>query len=462
MWPGYLVVGGLEVGNSARTLGYTQTSDCPTFWLKDTTECGTLQEALGHDPYTYDNIQQAPWFDIDLLDQSSRFLGVYIISMEGVQDSTREAAVTQRLQDGGRIGRIRRATREIRIRAMLTAKGEDAMEYGMSWLDAVLSPGACGSHGDACGVTDMEFFSACPPPRPDVLTDTLFPGEDLLPAEDLYPEVATLVPATPEEYAALVDTYRRFFHDVACTSGPFTVEEFLSSDDVHVGRVVEFTITCQNPWMYGVTTPVQVPSLVPSVVQDIAYNLNTRPSAELSLGSFTVATNYSTNPSVAVNATGWSAVAGGAITAPTLSSGRVTGELFADVGDNASFRTVFTAAGASAIQGEIINQQEVALGAGTGARYSFTIWSASVIMAGAPTLLDIEFLAFWLNGSGGPVLSMDLIGTVDPDGGAVSVKSLLPPPGATHVLVRAMQPLTSWNAGTIVRLYTDALAVTNP
>ena len=45
---------------------------------------------------------------------------------------------------------------------------------------------------------------------------------------------------------------------------------------------------------------------------------------------------------------------------------------------------------------------------------------------------------------------------------SLSVDSILPPVGATHVLVRATTQMVEWNAGTIVRLYSDALAVTNP
>ena len=638
MWPGYLAVGGLEVGNTPRALGYSQSGDCPTYWLKDTGECDTLADVLGSQSYDAADISSAPWFDPDIADTSSRFLGVYVVDMENTADSTRQAAITQRLPNGGRIGRIRRATRDIRVRAILTAKGTDALDVGASWLDSVLSPGACGAHGGACGVTDMEFFSACPPARRLVeqYTDWAetrrnlwmnprassvgtsfgsgetngsmsyvsdFPGEittarrytatavsagsrifvvrglgdfpreggdvtltfrvrashpiadavvalrpsyttatgetqtpiGTIPAgesqhsitmptfvagggsspsqamvilgtmaqvgatldvtgiiiergyggsyfdgdtldttteryawvsgannSESFMEARTeyLSPEGDDTYLPLVDTYRRYFHDVACTSGPFTVGEYASSDGVHVGRLVEFTITAENPWMYGVTTPVDVPPTVPTVVQDIAYNLAPYPSAELAGPAVVAATNYATNPSVETNATGWAKTQAAAITAGEVVGGRVTGELAA-VGV-ASYRSVFTAAGSSGIPGTFSNEQEVALGAGAGARYSINMWSAAVIMAGTPFLGDIIFRAYWRSSAGGTILRTDELGTVPANGGAISVDSILPPVGATHVLVRATAQLASWNAGTIVRLYSDALAVTNP
>jgi hypothetical protein len=628
MWRGYLKLGGLEVGNSARALGYSRTAECPAYWLKDTYDCSTLQDAVSDTPYVYPNIEDAPWFDPDIADISSRFLGVYVVDMINMKDSTRTAQITQRLGSGGRIGRLREATRDVRVRAILTAKGDDALDVGSSWLDAVLTPGACGSHGDACGVSDMEFFSDCPPARRtiDVYSDWAEARRNLHPNPSLETDLATwfgsgtltrrtdggyvgaaygrvvaadaslfsatsssAIPVTPGEvytisafvrgvgpartirmrarfsggpasingdpvpipadwtrisqtftvpagatalnvdimvpvagtggdyfdfdavmaeksdvlggyfdgsfaaddlnryswagtvnnsvsiletrtltqqpepdstYGPYVDGFRRFFHSVSCTSGPFTVQEFKSSDGIHVGKLVEFTLTAEVPWMYGIYSEIDVPPLLPTIVQDIAYNLAPYPSAELSTGTPIVATNYSTNPSLETNATGWTTSVTGAIVAGNVASGRVTGELAA-VG-TASFRSVFTAPGASAAAGSFSNEQEVALGGGAGARYSINIWSAQVVMGGAPVRGTMDVVAIWRGSSGGAALRTDALGTIPLNGDALSVKSIAPPVGATHVLVRVTANLTSWNAGTIVRLYSDALAVTVP
>lgn len=472
MWAGYLAVGGLEVGNSARAIGYSRTSDCPTYWLKETSSCDSLGEALGHPVYDYVDIQNAPWYDPDIPDQSSRFLGVYIAAMENVQDSTREAAVTQRLQDGGRIGRIRRATREIRVRAVLTAKGEDAMEFGMSWLDSVLSPGACGAHGSACGVTDMEFFSECPPTRGTKITDDLLPDSDLYPEDDLFPAESVEVPLTDEEYAEVIDSYRRFFHNVACTSGPFTVEEFKSSDDVHVGRVVEFAITCENPWMYGVSTQVDVPPLVPSIVQDIAFNLLTRPSAELPGNGLTVSTNYCPNPSVETNATGYAYVMD-PVSSPDPTSIVTVGRSneLAAVGSWA-YRAHLDANGYANGWGGTwsfdVTTPLATPPTTSGTRISFSTWAAMILQAGDGNLLTMEAYGVF-TGAGIEVPLTPVGGATDFNGTVFSASHILIPPGATGARVRVRFGL-NWLSNdpgpgfvaTVASAFVDAVAVTRP
>lgn len=472
MWAGYLAVGGLEVGNSARAIGYTRTSDCPTYWLKDTSSCDTLNEALGHPEYDYADIQNAPWYDPDIPDQSSRFLGVYISSMENVQDSTREASVTQRLQDGGRIGRIRRATREIRVRAFLTAKGEDAMEVGMSWLDSVLSPGACGAHGTACGVTDMEFFSECPPTRGTVTVEGLYPDESLYPEDVLFPAVPGETPVSDEQYAEVIDSYRRFFHNVACTSGPFTVEEYRSSDDIHVGRVVEFSITCENPWMYGVTKSVDVPPLVPSVVQDIAFNLHPRPSAELSSGSFVVATNFCPNPSVEANDVGY-AYAAVPPTSPDPASIVTVGRSneLASVG-LWSYRAHIDANGyANGWGGTWVFDVTTPLSTPTttaGTRISFSTWAAFIQAAGDGNITTMQAYGVF-TGSGVEVPLSPISGVVDYNGTVFSASHILIPPGTTGARVRVRFGLNWFSndpgpgfVATVASAFVDAVAVTRP
>lgn len=268
-----------------------------------------------------------------------------------------------------------------------------------------------------------------------------------------------IAPEGDDTYFPYVDTYRRFLHSVRAVSGPFEVESRESVNGVHVGRLVEFTLLAEVPFVFGVPKELSIPPIVPTVIQDIPYNLAPYPSAELSAGTVVTATNYSTNPSLETDAAGWTATVDGTnITSAMGSWGRVTGELAA--AGVASYRFVFTATGAGT-NGWFGAQQTVTLGGGAGARYSFNMWSAEVIMAGAPVQGAIEVHAIWQD-AGSATLRTDLLGTIPVAGGAVSVKSVAPPAGATKVIVRARANLTSWNAGTIVRLYSDALAVTVP
>lgn len=172
MFEGYLELGGGEVLNSARTLGYTKTAPCPINWLQ-CAPCDGVRDALGSDPYIYDAIDEAPWYDAED-EVTHRFLGASALVIEGIPDSTREADVAESILDGGVVGRVRRNTRRMRVRAVLSAIGEDALESGFAWLNSALSPGRCGTHADACGAADAQFFVACPPERTDITTADVF------------------------------------------------------------------------------------------------------------------------------------------------------------------------------------------------------------------------------------------------------------------------------------------------
>ena len=171
VFEGFLRLGDKEVLNSARAVGYTTTAQPPITWLQ-CTPCPGIIDVLGDDEYTYGNIEDAPWYDAE--DESThRFLGIHALSIEGLPDSTRDAKTSESIMDGGVVGRVRKGTRRMRVRAMLSANGEDALETGFNWLSSALSPDTCGTHGDTCGAADMQFFSACPPAQADVT----MPGE---------------------------------------------------------------------------------------------------------------------------------------------------------------------------------------------------------------------------------------------------------------------------------------------
>lgn len=632
MWDGYLTIGGNEVGNNARALGYQRTANCPVTWIRDM-DCVGLLEALD-EQYTYDRISEAPWYDPDDPDTTSRFLGLYVVSMEGVSDSTRSAVVTEKITDGAQVSGYRHAAREVRIRALLTARGMDALEGGMTWLRSVLEPDACGVHGGDCGASDMQFFVDCPPTRgtvpvysdwtvartnlfanprgtstsstywgtaaggayslrtdmigdiptavrwtasgtstgairhqvgtsmPDegepvhyrvrifsndtvtiralarstissatgqaqlgpevtigpglhdlefsgasfagpavsasgvvLLTVDTFPAglildvtgvlieaglgpgayfdgsttntdltqyawvgaENLSTSTESTRVVEDMVPEPDDVYLARVDKYKRFLHSVRCISGPLIQAEYQSSDDIHYGYLVEFTLLAAVPFVYGASKNIPLAPTVPTVIQDVAYNLVETPSATLTSGFQQVATNLSTNPSVETNDTGWGWTVGPPITAGMITGGRVTGELSA-VG-TASYRAVFTATNTST-NGWFGIEQQVAIPATARARYSINMWASAVIMSGTPTITNLQVEAYWRNGT--TLLRTDQIGTMTSSGGAVSAASIAPPATANNVLVRVRCNVGSWASGNVIRLYADALAVTNP
>lgn len=431
---GYLAFGGHEVINSERARGYAESANCPMHWLKGA-PCTTLAEAVGDTRYSYADIATAPWYDSTIDEISRRFYGVFGLAIDGVEDSTRSATVTEGIADGGVIGRSRRAMRNVTARMLLMGYGQDAVEYGMSWLTAVLDPDACGTPSINCGTSEMSVFSSCPPVR---ITDE-----------------------TNEDYGERVDLARRFMRNAGAISGPFKVSEMESNG--FWAYEVQFTLA-GGPSILGVTRALALSPTLPTIIQDVPFNLIPFPSAELASGSITVSTNLATNPSVEINASGWAASSAATFSSGEITSGRVTDELSA-VGTS-SFRSVLTpiAAGTAASNTAwFSNDQEVDLSPSPlGSRVSVNIWSAAVVMSGTPTLEDIRVYAFWRATSGGTSLRTDFLGTIPKAGGALSVASIQPPPTAAFVLIRAQVPLTAWGAGNVVRLYSDALTVSVP
>lgn len=267
----------------------------------------------------------------------------------------------------------------------------------------------------------------------------------------------TFRPQDDDEYATDVAPLRRYLHEVAVSSGP--IERDLYNRGDFWGQVFEWTMVAGRPWVYSVTRPVTLPVTPTIVVQDVPYNLMRYPSAELaSPDEVIIATNFSANPSVESNATGW-AGSQSVIPVGQISSGRVTGELSA-VG-TASYRRVFTASG-SGSGGSFAAEQVISLaGRPAGSGVSVSMWAASLVMSGLPDLDSITFEADWRDASN-VVLRTDALGSTVITGGSVSIQSIDPPAGATSVLVRASLQVDSWSPGDIVRLYADALSVTVP
>ena len=443
MWNGYLEVGGNEVVNSARSVGYTRTANCPVGWLRDL-DCGGLVGALGDEAYEYANITAAPWYDAND-PATARFLGVYAISVEGVSDSTREAEVSEGILDGGVVGNVRHATRSVRVRAVLSALGEDALEAGLSWLNAALDPNSCGTHGSSCGAVDVCFFASCPPPIDDLSDE--------------------------EDYEVQVSRLLRRLHNVTCTSGPI-VEQKLHRGDAD-GYVVDFILTAGTPWVFGETREIEVATSAPVVVSDLPYNLVPVPSAELGTGSVVFARNLAPNPSVETNATNWTAgyaIVTGADPNPYITSGRST-EVFSN--GVASFRTRLLGASGTGLvtnaESWIVAQQTVTVTPAALERFSFSLWGSMYLFAGASgsALLELRATVAWRTGT--TILRTDLIGTTLTvfNGYVFSAKSILPPAGVDNAQVQ-LRGRVRWSSSATpannseIRLYADAVAMTVP
>jgi hypothetical protein len=288
---------------------------------------------------------------------------------------------------------------------------------------------------------------------------------------ELVPTPPTFVPdyADPEAaWTAAVDSLVRYLHGVAAVSGSLITGTLNSGD--FWAYLVEITFEAERPWVYGKTRELDLPPTTPVVVQDIPFNLVPYPSAELQdAAAVVVATNYSTNPSVETNATGWGTSGDGTVILNAALVGARSTELAAN--GAASFRSLWTAAAASAVPGYFIISQDVLLphAVVAGERYSVNMWAAVSVQAGAPVMTSLDVRALWRNAAlatlgqdtiGGPIVPAAGVGVVTSL--PATLRGIAPPVGADRVNVRAVLMLASWNAGTIVRLYADALAVTVP
>lgn len=443
VYPGYVRIGGVEVINTERARGYLESTDCPERWIVSDPEDG-VRDAAGDTPYTYSNITDAPWYDTSLSGLSSRFFGIVGVRLDNVKDSTRSASRTEGVTDGGVIGRTRKGMKDVRVRATLIARGDDALDYGVDWLNAVFD-GGCSQHGAACQTTDAEFFSECPPPR-GILD--------------------------PADYVVLADAQRRYLHDISVTSGPFIVSESVSNSGSFRRRTLEWTITSERAWTYGKMRDLTLTPALPTIVQDAPYNLMPYPSAELAAGNVVVATNLSTNPGVEVDATGWVGVGsvpdtgGGTDPSALLTSGRST-----DIGaggSSASFRVrLLSSATVSNARGQINAYQEVAIPAATGRRVSMNMWEACLILSGTAAVVSITFSYEFFNGatSLGKTKFAETTTPAAFQGQVGTLSAVAVPATATKVRMTASAIVTySSTAATPadIRLYADAVTVSVP
>jgi len=450
----YLSLGGIEIANNARAFGYTRTHlgsvglikkdgcaglhDMVSSWTAP--ELDPLDDSIlvpgfsDASSYTYDNIEEAPWFDPNQPDSSdsSGFLGSYLLSIDGITDSTLTAEVTESIDDGGTVGYPRNASREVRVRTLLVGENMRALEFGLAWMKSALSTDFCGKHGDACGMTDLEFFVDCF--RPTASEDLDYPSE--------------------------VDSVRRYLHDVACTSGVLIQEKQIGFNSVYY--IVEFILTAETPFVYGVTRQIPNAGTAVGAVSDIPYNLLIDPSAEVNDGvGQLVSTNFIKNGSAEYGATGWSKTQSGTITAGMVTAG-VSNEIAA-LGPNA-YRAVIqptTSGTGSTATVQIISSGLTLV---PGNKMSVSAWVRAAVYSGALDLTDLTLELVWRDGGGaaiGPVVTVGSAAPADFGGVNIGANGLIVPTGAAEAIIRAVVTFDHPASGE-ARLFVDAAALTAP
>jgi hypothetical protein len=434
MFDGWYCLGGTEIINNNRAVGYATTADCPVSWFRGDLLCPGLPDMIGDYGMQYvasDIPEDAPWYDTADLQtyRASRFLGFYCTSVSGLDGATRTASVTERLDDGGVISRTRWQSRQATFEVLLTALSQDSLQFGLEWLSSRLQESSCSVHdGNSCGTSDLTFFTTCWPPYD--------PNGGY------------------KQYEREVDNVTRILHGVKCTSGPIVTGQFHRGENAW-GMTVEFTLTAENPRLLGLPKDPEIRLTGETIATDVPFNLVPYPSAELAGSNVTVATNYSTNPSLETNATGWAASS--TVVTPTATGARSTA--VASVG-TASYAVSCTTTNTST-NGTLVATQTVTLPTYTaGRRFSVTQWMLAN-KTGTATLTQTRLQVQWLDGSS-TLLRTDNIGVGPLNGGVIAQSSILPPANAATAKIIGILDVASWTSGAVLTLYCDASAVTVP
>ena len=230
VFQGYLSLGGTEIINQARTTAYVRHA-LPRMDLRDCDGCDDFNEVMGHPAYESPFVDQPDWWDEANVD-SWDFYGLYPLSVEGFDDGTTTATVTELMGPGAAISVPRRASREMRVSGLLIGRTDAALAYGMVWLRNALLGNACDTQLSCTG-DHLCYFTACPPiceDSPDFATGTFRACEDGLVLDAI---------------SQCTIPYERVLYDVTLIDGPRVVEQY-PSDIAYYVRV-EFTLNAATP-----------------------------------------------------------------------------------------------------------------------------------------------------------------------------------------------------------------------
>ena len=212
-WMGYFEIDGQEIINVSRTETYAAAYGVS---LRKVFRNSALGPMLGQ-TYTNPTTDDAPWMD-PIQPESGDFLGVYPLSITGIEDATTFSSVTESVLDGGVVSRPRSASRTVVFSALLVATSDCGAEYGMRWLRTALQGGTCTDQ--SCRGATMCYLR-CEPKTGDTL-----------------------------------DTHLRSLHRVSPTLGPVvSLKAPLSGCDSVVWQV-DWTMVAGMPYEFAAERPL--------------------------------------------------------------------------------------------------------------------------------------------------------------------------------------------------------------
>lgn len=196
---------------NARALGIYTIGDCGcTFSNNYSCEPG---------PYTCFDATQCevikippPWYDA-LRPQTLEFAGLLLLNVTGF-DSTFSRQTNERKLDGYGLSVPRRGGRSMTFEGMLVGSTECGIEEGLAYYDSILA------NAGSCNYFDLVGASCCP--------------------------VGTETPTQ-------LEAYKRHLRRCSLTSGIKVIDTHVLGNSNYYADV-QFTISAENPWIYGAST----------------------------------------------------------------------------------------------------------------------------------------------------------------------------------------------------------------
>lgn len=265
MFTSWAELSGIEIINAERLRALLLAADCPPTLLRSPA-CETLNSALGGADWA--DVATAPWYDPSI-PASARFYGIEAVEVTLLGDTNRTVSSVASLVDGEVFISKRKSGRQVRYRVVLIAADSEALDYGRSWLSAVLDGTRCGQSG-GCDLMTLRMLADCP------------------------------------EDAAAVPGLTRQMLEAVCTAGPTVI----STERLEPGRMetVEFTLSSELPHLYALPDVLGVTTQDgPSPVVETTRNLILNPRPVLTQTAEEVGRNLIVNASFEANAANWTA-----------------------------------------------------------------------------------------------------------------------------------------------------------
>jgi hypothetical protein len=156
MYTGYLALSGRDLVNNERASQYASTLGITNVTCGS---CPGLANAAWDRPYTSPDQDDAPWWD-PVVPDSKDFAGFIGLEVTGISRTSATRDIVALASDGASLHPLRRAHREIQVKALALARTDAALAYGLSWLASALRGNVCNS---GCSGDILCFFTSCPP-----------------------------------------------------------------------------------------------------------------------------------------------------------------------------------------------------------------------------------------------------------------------------------------------------------